>query len=182
MVLNTAKSSRPQPFVLSSQLFGQTEINRLLRELERINESLVGHEASMQLPKISNLLTETSNLNGYKLTDSFHRQHISEQLTKIHDHAPIVHVSFATEPPPKVTETVLQWLRNNVHRYALLQIGLQPAIAAGCVLRTSNKIFDMSLGARLRKEKPYLLELIKTVVDGPNQPATPSGVNNGNRS
>lgn len=169
-------------FILPPQVNGRTDINRLLRELEALEETLITKAAKDNLPsKITSLLNQTALANGYKLLEKTHRQHIAQQLTKIRDHAPTVHISFAAEPSPKVTETLLSWLRSNVHRYALVQIGLQPAIAAGCVLRTPNKIFDMSLGATLQKQTPYLLELLKTAaLDAPG-PGTiaPAGLPTG---
>lgn len=161
-------------FVLPAQLSGKTDINRLLRELENLEEALIAQQTKKTPPpKVTSLLNQTALANGYKLLEQTHRQHMVEQLTKIRDHAPTVHISFAAEPSPKVTETILSWLRANVHRYALLQIGLQPAIAAGCVLRTPNKIFDMSLGASLQKQTPYLLELLKgAALDQPASGAT----------
>lgn len=170
------QSTKPEAFVLPPELTGQTDINRLLRELETLDGAMVGQQAGTQPSKITNLLLETANANGYKLADPFHRQHITEQLTKIHDRAPLLHISFAAEPSPKVIQTVLAWLRANIHRYALLQIGLQPAIAAGCVLRTPNKIFDMSLGASLQKQKPFLLQLIQKALNtAESQPTTKAG-------
>jgi len=163
------KSTKPSAFILPPQLSGKTDINRLLRELEMLDEVLIVQQSQkISLPKVTSLLNQTAMANGYKLLEQTHRQHITEQLTKIRDHAPLLHISFATEPSPKVTETLLGWLRTNVHRYALLQIGLEPAIAAGCVLRTPNKIFDMSLGASLQKQTPYLLKLLKgAALDAP---------------
>lgn len=156
-------------FILPPQVAGQTDINHLLRELEMLEEILIAQQTEEgPPPKITSLLNQTALANGYRLLESKHRQHFADQLTKIRDHAPTIHISFAAEPSPKVTETILGWLRANVHRYALLQIGLQPTIAAGCVLRTPNKIFDMSLGARLQKQTPYLLELLKgAALDAP---------------
>ena len=172
-------------FVLPAQLSSKTDINRLLRELETLEEVLIGQESKKSPPpKITSLLNQTALANGYKLLEQTHRRHITDQLTKIRDHAPLLHISFAAEPSPKVTETLLTWLRSNVHRYILLQIGLQPSIAAGCVLRTPNKIFDMSLGASLQKQTPYLLELLKgAALDAPasttkpvaSLPALPTG-------
>lgn len=162
MARNSQNQATGVAFVLPSQLSGKTDINRLLRELEKLEEALIGKESEKTPPpKITGLLNQTALANGYKLLEQTHRQHITDQLIKIRDHAPTMHISFAAEPSPKVTETLLIWLRANVHRYVLLQIGLQPAIAAGCVLRTPNKIFDMSLGAKLQKQTPYLLELLK---------------------
>ncbi len=156
-------------FTLPPQVSGRTDINRLLRELEALEETLITRTAKDNLsPKVTSLLNQTALANGYKLLEKTHRQHIAQQLTKIRDYAPQLHISFAAEPSPKVTETLLGWLRSNVHRYALVQIGLQPAIAAGCVLRTPNKIFDMSLGATLQKQTPYLLKLLKgAALDAP---------------
>jgi F0F1-type ATP synthase delta subunit len=48
----------------------------------------------------------------------------------------------------------------------MLQIGLQPAIAAGCMLRTTNKVFDMSLRTHLMKQSDYLARMIEGTVDG----------------
>lgn len=161
MVLKTQTSAAA--FVLPAQLSGKTDINHLLRELEKLEETLVASKSNNAAPpKASTMLDQIVTANGYNLLEQTNRRHLVEQLTKIRDRAPLLHISFATEPSPKVTETVLSWLRSNVHRYALLQIGLEPAIAAGCVLRTPNKIFDMSLGASLQKQTPYLLALLKT--------------------
>lgn len=169
--MNSKKTpAKINAFILPPQVTGRTDINRLLRELEILEEALIVKNSQHDpAPKITSLLNQTALANGYKLLEKTNRQHITEQLTKILDHAPLLHISFAAEPSPKVTETVLGWLRSNIHRYALLQIGLQPAIAAGCVLRTPNKIFDMSLGATLQKQTPYLLELLKGAVQ--DQPA-----------
>ena len=75
-----------------------------------------------------------------------------------------MHISFAAEPSVKALETILVWLRDNIHPKVLLQVGLQPAVAAGCVLRTPNKVFDMSLRAYLDRQGDYLVQLIRGAV------------------
>ncbi len=160
-------AAKTRAFVLLPQIVGRTDINRLVRELEALEAALVGSESPENAsPKATNLLNQIAAANGYKLPEKNNRQHLAQQLTKIRDHAPIVHISFAAEPAPKVTEALLGWLRSNIHSYMLLQIGLQPSIAAGCILRTPNKIFDLSLRAHFEKQKPYLVELIKSAAQG----------------
>ncbi len=167
MALNT----KTKPFSLPPQIVGQTDLSRLLRELETLETQLINYAgkstsegSSNPPPKITSLLNQTAATNGYNLMQENDRRQITGALLKIHDHAPLLHISFAAEPSPKVTETLLDWMRSNIHRYALLQIGLQPSIAAGCVLRTPNKIFDLSLRASFERQKPYLVELIKGAV------------------
>lgn len=152
-------------FALLPQVAGRADINRLLRELEALEATLAGSKTTKDmLPKVGDLLNQMAAANGYKLSENNNRQHLAQQLTKIKNHAPTVHISFASEPSPQVTISLLDWLRSNIHRYMLLQVGLQPAIAAGCVLRTSNKIFDLSLRTHFEEQKPYLVELIKGAV------------------
>ena len=146
MALRTQNQTASVAFVLPAQLSGKTDINRLLRELETLEEVLIGQESKKSPPpKITSLLNQTALANGYRLLEQTHRRHITDQLTKIRDHAPLLHISFAAEPSPKVTETLLTWLRSNVHRYILLQIGLQPATSAGRVARGPNKNFYICL-------------------------------------
>lgn len=160
-------AAKTSAFTLPPTIVGRTDISRLLRELETLEASSVKTKNPPAQPlKITGLLSQIVAANDYDLSDKNHRQHLSQQLTTVRDRAPAVHISFATEPSPKIIETLLGWLRSNIHPYLLLQIGLQPSIAAGCVLRTPNKIFDLSLRAYFEKQKPYLLELIKSAGAG----------------
>lgn len=161
----TPTAAKPRSLVLVPQLVGRTDINRLLRELEALEETSISRQGTAGEPfKVTSLLNQMAVANGYKLLEKSDRRQMVEQLTQIRDQAPLVHISFAAEPSPKVTETLVTWLRSNIHPYMQLQIGLQPSIAAGCVLRTPNKIFDFSLRASFEKQKPYLVELIKGAV------------------
>ena len=166
-------------FALPVQITGRTDINRLLRELEQIEQASISNAATkgkaIAAPEPSNMLKQVAAANVYELGSSDGRQQLAAALAKIHDHAPLLHISFASEPSPKVVETLLQWLRSNIHVYTLLQIGLAPAIGAGCVLRTPNKIFDLSLGASLQKQKPYLVQLIKGAALKQQAPAPTAG-------
>ena len=166
-------------FALPVQTTGRTDINRLLRELEQIEQASISSAAAegKDIPalKPSSMLTQLAATNGYELGRSDSRGELVAALAKIHDHAPLLHISFASEPSPKVIETLLEWLRSNIHIYALLQVGLAPAMGAGCVLRTPNKIFDLSLGASLQKQKPYLVQLIKGAALKKPAPATTTG-------
>jgi F0F1-type ATP synthase delta subunit len=156
---------------LPAIVISQSDISRLLRELNGLDDFFVGANArvsgtKMQLPKISRQMDQLARDNHVNLLDDKERQNLNAALKVIENKAPKMHISFAVEPSPKALEKILVWLRQNVDPQVLLQVGLQPSIAAGCMLRTTNKIFDMSLRSNLKKQTPYLTQLIQGAVDG----------------
>jgi hypothetical protein len=149
----------------------QGDAMRLLRELSSLDDFFVGANARkggtpQQPPKTTILLSQLAELNGVSLLDKTHRATLINALQIIVKGAPMLHMSFASEPPPKSVEPILEWLRQNIHPQVLLQVGLAPSIAAGCVLRTPNKFFDMSIRVHLQKQAHLLNELIAGAIDG----------------
>jgi hypothetical protein len=136
--------------ILPLQIVGSVDFARTIRELEALDDLL--HQAAirtpgttMKMPRSSRTLEEFAAANGISLLDAKQREWLlaSAQLAK--DQAPQIHISFAVDPSAAFTRNIVIWLRQNIHPYLLLEVGLQPAIAAGCVVRTTNHIFDMSL-------------------------------------
>lgn len=152
-------------FVLPLTLVGDIDITRMLREINSINDFFVAAKAhspgDTQPPRVTRLLNDAALANKYNLLQEGDRKELATRLEELKKTAPSIHISFAAEPSPKALEKVLRWLRENIHPLILLRVGLQPTIAAGCVLRTPNKVFDMSLRDHLNKQEPYLVELIR---------------------
>lgn len=156
---------------LSYMVVSPNDIARLQRELNGLNDFFVSIKArqsgsTMQLPKLTRILNQLAHENGVNLLEESQRTQLAEALNQVYEKAPSLHISFASEPSPKALESMVVWIRGNIHPQALIQIGLQPSIAAGCFVRTPNKIFDMSLRATLKKSEPYLTKLIAGAVDG----------------
>ena len=156
---------------LPSNIVSQTDVARLIRELNGLDDFFIGAKnrpsgTSVQPPRLSRLMDGLSRENGVNLLEEKHRTKLMEMLKEVHKSAPSMHISFAVEPSPKALEQVLIWMRQNIHPQVLLSVGLQPAIAAGCILRTTNKVFDMSLRSYLKQQSPYLTRLIRGAVDG----------------
>lgn len=150
---------------LPTLIFGPIELRRLQRELEALEEYIdqanirnPGKQAD--LPKTSRLLDGLAGNNGYNLLMPNHREHLKKFLKDVETAAPVIHISLAADPSSAFTAKLVAWLRQNIHPYALLQLGLQPSIAAGCVLRTNNKSFDFSLRNRFTEQRALLLEAI----------------------
>jgi F0F1-type ATP synthase delta subunit len=150
---------------LSTNIISQVDVARILRELKDLEDFFAANKtrpagSALQLPKLTRLLDEIAKDNDYNLLEEAHRKALKQQLDVVLGKAPLLHISFAAEPSPKALEKILVWFRTNIHPQALLQVGLQPSIAAGCVVRTANRVFDMSLREHLNDQQKFLAQLI----------------------
>lgn len=159
--------STDKPMVLPVALFGPAEVARLLRELEHVDDYLTqetlrsADKRVPDLPRLSRLLEQLAAENNLDLRAPDVRRSAAGFLQQVLEHAPSVHISFATDPSAAFTAKIVGWLRTNIHPYTLLQLGLQPSIAAGCVVRTANKTFDLSLRSRFTEQHDLLLQAIE---------------------
>lgn len=145
--------------------FGPMEIRRLSRELEALEDYLhqntirqAGVQAAM--PKTSRLLDALATNNGLNLLMPAHRERLTIFLRNLDAKAPILHISFAVDPSSAFTAKIVTWLRSNVHPYMLVQLGLQPTITAGCVVRLNSKAFDFSLRERFKAQRNELAKAL----------------------
>lgn len=163
-----------QGIKLPERLIGSVELSRVIRELKLLddwmNQAAIRTPGQpMKIPKASQSLEDIAAMNNVSLLDPQQRVQLIELLQAFLVHAPRIHMSFAVEPTAKFTTEVIGWLRANVHPLVLLEIGLQPNLAAGCMVRTTNKYFDMSLRNRFKDNRHLLVEKIAAIV--PAQPA-----------
>lgn len=163
-------------FVLPTLVFGTVEIRRLSRELETLDDFM--HQASLRgagskqesLPKVSRLLDATASENHLNLLQSADREQLAAALQQTLERAPVIHISFASDPSAAFLEKIVSWLRSNIHPITLIRLGLQPSIAAGCVLRTANHSFDFSLRNHFTEQRTLLLSSLDAEVPQQNHP------------
>lgn len=153
-------------FELPTLIFGPVELHRLIREMESLEDYMVQADIRtpgkpIPLPKVSRFLEAVAANNDLNLLQSEDRKKVTEFLTKTKDTAPVIHISFAADPSAAFTAKIVGWFRSNIHPHALIQLGLQPDIAAGCVVRTNNKAFDFSLRNRFFEKRDFLLQSIE---------------------
>lgn len=169
-----SQSSPEKQLELPVLIFGVVEVRRLLRELEALDEFM--RQAAIRepgkplaLPRMTRLLEGMTADNNRNLLKDEDRTELKEFLATIEKTAPSVHISFASDPSAAFVVKLVTWLRANIHPQLLLQIGLQPTIAAGCVVRTPNKNFDLSLRQSLLNQRPKLIDALNAL-DAPKQP------------
>lgn len=152
--------------VLPVLIVSPSDIRRLRRELESIEDflrqaSLRQGGKSVKVPVTSRLLDSVVAANELNLLHKTDRDRLTKYLALLLERAPVVHISFASDPSAIFVGKLVEWLRANIHPQLLVRIGLQPSIAAGCVVRTANKEFDFSLKHAFEERKSSLIEVLK---------------------
>lgn len=147
----------------------KVDVGRLMRELQQVDNFL--KEATIRtpgtpvkLPKTSRLLDEAISINKINLLHEEDRKRLIDFIANVRSEAPVMHISFSADPSPAFTLKLITRLRAEIHPLVLLQLGLQPNIGAGSVLRTTNKYFDFSLRKRLEQKADVLAGVLKGVM------------------
>lgn len=152
-------------FTLPPSVVSRIDVSHLVGDAERIDNALttaaVRSKAnvtdSVQLT-LSDQLTEFLSLNQLSLDDSRTRSDIIKQLRLLKDNVPIIHMTFAVEADRESLGQLVSWLRQEIHKQAVIAIGLQPALVAGVYMRTPNHVHDMSLKAKLEGSRDLLVK------------------------
>ncbi len=156
---------KPQSFVLPTLLVGPADVNRTLVELQLLDDILrqadIRQEESVHLPKTSRTIDSLAEANAVDLLEADDREALIAFIRSLQQQAPVLHISFAAEPSAAFTAQIVDWLRLNVSQHVLVQVGLQPSIAAGCIVRSTNKVFDLSLRQHLKEKRPVMLDLMR---------------------
>ncbi len=173
----------PKPsgeLVLPLSVVSRSDISRSLREVVALDDYF--HQASVRgskdqaLPTVSRVLDSMATANGLNLLQPQDRTRIKEFLTRLKANAPVVHMSFPSEASGPFLAKILEWFRREAHPHTVLHIGLQPELAAGCLVRTTNKAFDFSFRKRFEQSKQKLIAALeqagKEVAEAATPPAT----------
>ncbi len=162
---------KPQDSVLPALVVGPADVNRSLLELQQLDDLLrqadIRKETSVKLPKTSRTIDSLAEANGVDLLNSDDREALITFMRSLQQQAPVLHISFAAEPSAAFTAQIVDWLRLNISQHVLVQVGLQPSIAAGCIVRSTNKVFDLSLRQHLKEKRPVMLDLMRQLREKP---------------
>ncbi len=163
---------KPVQIRLPNTVVGVMDVNRLAREMESLDNFL--HQANirepgtaMSLPKMSKSFDELVEQNGLNMLQEPDRKKLREFLKQTRSKAPRLHISFSVDPSPLFLDRLIDYLRFNIHPLVLIQVGLQPNMGAGCVVRSTNKVFDLSLRENFRSKRNLLLKYVSKLESEP---------------
>jgi hypothetical protein len=156
-----------QPAIqLPDIIVSPTDINRLMREIDNLSEyvkqaSIRHPGVKVRPPQASYLLGEFGLTNKLSWLTYEDCQQATAFFATLKKDAPIVHISFAVDPSAAFMTKLVVWFRHNIHPLTLISIGLQPNIAAGCIVRTTNHVFDFSLRRRFSSSRQLLIDRLQ---------------------
>lgn len=139
------------------------DARRLRRDIAALEETLQAirlrtNAPVAKLPRLSRSLEEFGSTNRLNFLLPDDRHHAAVFMDYVLKKAPVLRISFASEATRKFTTELVLWLRANFDSEMLVEIGLEPNIAAGCIVRTTDKVFDFSLIKHLEEQRPMLME------------------------
>lgn len=148
---------------LPTSIVSTGDARRLRRDLASLEDTLQAirlrtNAPVAKLPRLSRMLEEFASTNRLNLLMPDDRHHAEVFMEYVIKKAPVMHISFASEATRKFTTELIVWLRTNYDSEMLMEVGLEPNIAAGCVVRTTNKMFDFSLITHLQEKRSLLME------------------------
>ena len=175
-------------YVLPPALITRADLARIVREVESIDNELEAQKARTQttgkavhhMPATSQGLSDFLELNKIDAADDQVRMHLKEELRRLKDKAPVMHMTFASPTDPVSLQQLVDWIRREIHPQALLQVGLQPALVGGVYLRTPNHVHDFSLRQMLANKRSVIVNALDAALNtvpiavAPAEPAVPA--------
>lgn len=145
------------------------DVGRLLREVQAIDNFLKQSAirqpgTALKLPRTSKLMDDLLAYNQINALVEDDRNRLIHFLMEVYSRAPVLHMSFSADPTPYFVQRLMTWLRREIHPIVLIQIGMQPNMGAGCVVRTTNKYFDFSLRHRFNERREILAQRLTSGV------------------
>ena len=150
-------------YTLPASVATQQDLRRLMNEVERIDNALVeaeihqrtGHSSDEELV-LSRQLGDFVAANEIDIKDGGARAGLITALRQLKDSAPVVHVTFAASAGRDELAKLVDWVRQSVHPQAVLTIGLSPELIGGAYVRTTNKVFDLSVRSQLAEGRQII--------------------------
>lgn len=152
---------------LPTAIASRKDVIRLHREIRDFidvaTQSIMRHDNPVKYPAISDQLRALAITNQVDMRDPKNCEILLKKVDYVKEHAPSVHVSFPTEPTADILERLVVWFRTEIDQHIVIQVGIQPTIAAGVVVRTPNRQFDFSLRRHLYANRYKLGEALQRV-------------------
>lgn len=160
-------------FRLPPSVVTKRDVSRLVTEAERIDGELTTATVRAHVsegvatgPTFSDQFSDFLAQNSFEFDETNARTRLVQQLRKLKDHAPVVHLTVAVPADTESLQMLTQWFRTSVHPHVVITVGLQPSLVAGVYVRTTNRVFDYSLKHALQGKRNLLVDQLEALRGG----------------
>lgn len=129
-------------------------------------QSVMRHDNPIKYPTISAELGAVASVNQIDLRSEAQCRKLLANLEQLRAQAPVIHFSFADEPPLEVMQKIVAWLRKEINSQIVIKVSLSPSIAAGMIMQTPAHRYDFSLRRQLNNHRQDLIKAFKGATAG----------------
>ncbi len=154
---------------LPESIASKRDITRLLRAMEAYSEQALQRRVSLKSagsqrpePAMPRSLGELLEFNSLDNSEGSFKE-LGAELTRVKDESPVVRVAFSSYPDDDVLRKIVGWFRREIQSDLLVQVGVQPMIAGGCVVQTGPNRYDFSIRSKLLGSTKEFLGVMQRV-------------------
>jgi len=170
-----ADATQTAGLVLPNAIATKADLVNVLRNLETVLdafvENSVRHDEGVDFASradVSSNLAQLVKANQLEVSVETLKS-LKVWLTHLKDHAPVVRFTFANDPNPEFLGSIVEWLRSSSGQFVLIRFGIQPSIAAGCLMYTPRRRYDFSLRKNILSRGQELMNYIRAAAEAPQQ-------------
>lgn len=146
-------------FNIPDTLMTYQDIKRALQGMRDLDVTGSKEEVYAQLPFEAQALVD-ANKKAWEDNDlSGFRKQVEDCINQ----TPVFDVILPTYPHDSFLKEIAGWFRREVHANSLIDISVRRGIGGGMVLRSKNRLFDMSLRPKIVESKDKIPEVLRRV-------------------
>jgi len=121
-------------------------------------KSRVGNtpETTPAVPPFTASLLQANRLSGSTAKEL---EELVKALESLRLKAPVVHLTLAALPGPKLSVKLVEWFRREIHPSTLLLFVMDHTIGGGVVIRVGSRVYDFSFSSQLVRHKNRIAEI-----------------------
>jgi len=153
-------------YKLSDSIGTRTQLVNVFENLESVLEKNVQNSIRAEegvdfedLPEVSSALAQLIKDNDIKVTTTSLKE-LKTWLAELKQSAPVLRLTFTSDPENAIITRIVKWFREQSGKEVLVRIGVQPTIAAGCIVHTPSHQYDFSLRNYLLQNTALFSEIL----------------------
>jgi F0F1-type ATP synthase delta subunit len=146
-------------FNLPDSVIRYREAKRIHRQLQSLVQQAEGEQswarASEEVRSLAQLNQQVVQQEG--------PARLAESLYEVMQNAPVFGVILTAHPHDSFVVEIGNWFRREIHPHSLLTISVRRSISGGAVIRSKNRIFDLSFRSQILENKDRISEVARRV-------------------